>query len=79
MLLLVAGGFIAKHRVLAITAAFGVLGTRFLFVFALGRDWRILLGALVCGGLICFAMKLDPSLLESGMADILEKNVRTLS
>lgn len=64
-LMLLGSGFIAKHRVLAVVVAVGVLGVRFLFVFALGRDWRMLLGALVCGGLVFCATKMDPSLLES--------------
>jgi hypothetical protein len=63
-LLLAAGLGIAKRRILATAAAFGVLGARFLVVFALKRDWRMLAGALVCGGLAYLATKLDPTLLD---------------
>jgi hypothetical protein len=66
LFLFAAGVGIAKHRLVAVAAAVFVLGARFIFVFALGRDWRMLLGALVCGGFIYFLTKLDPSLLESG-------------
>jgi hypothetical protein len=41
-----------------------VLGVRFLFAFALGRDWRMLAGALVCAAGIYFSVKLDPTLLD---------------
>src|ERR1700748_2034832 len=63
-LLLAAGFGIAKRRVLATAVAFGVLGVRFLVVFALKRDWRMLAGALVCGGIAYLATKLDPALLD---------------
>jgi hypothetical protein len=64
VLLLAIGGSVAKHRRAALIAAIFVLGVRFLFAFALGRDWRMLAGALVCAAGIYFSVKLDPSLLD---------------